>query len=87
MTKEINRKSAIGVVVSDKMEQTIVVKVERMVKHRMYKKYIKRTTKLHVHNPENRAKMGDKVKIEETRPIAKTKSWTLVDVLSNGEQQ
>lgn len=85
MSTEVNRKSATGVVVSDKMDQTIVVRVERTVQHEMYKKYIKRSTKLHVHNPDNKAKMGDTVKIEETRPISKTKTWKLVEVVSNGE--
>jgi small subunit ribosomal protein S17 len=85
MNNQVNRKSAVGVVVSDKMEQTVVVKVERLVQHKVYKKYIRRTTKLHVHNPKNQAKLGDTVKIEETRPISKMKSWALVEVLSNQE--
>jgi small subunit ribosomal protein S17 len=70
-----------GTVVSDKMDKSITVAIERKVKHPIYGKYIKRTTKLHVHDEENQCKIGDKVSIKECRPLSKTKSWTLVDVL------
>jgi small subunit ribosomal protein S17 len=70
-----------GVVVSDKMQKTITVKVERQVKHALYGKYLKRSTKLHVHDENNEAKIGDVVRIRETRKLAKTKAWSLVEVL------
>ena len=69
-----------GVVVSDKMNDTIVVLVERSVKHPKYNKIIKRSTKVHAHDPDNSAKIGDKVVITETRPISKTKSWKLMTI-------
>ncbi|WP_213994088.1 30S ribosomal protein S17 [Sodalis sp. dw_96] len=70
-----------GRVVSDKMEKSIVVAIERFVKHPIYGKFIKRTTKLHVHDESNVSATGDIVEISECRPISKTKSWTLVRVV------
>lgn len=70
-----------GRVVSDKIEKTIVVTIERFVKHPIYGKFIKRTTKLHVHDEKNDSNIGDIVEIKECRPISKTKSWTLVRVI------
>lgn len=70
-----------GRVVSDKMEKSIVVAIERFVKHPIYGKFIKRTTKLHVHDENNDGNLGDIVEIGECRPISKTKSWTLVRVV------
>ena len=70
-----------GTVVSDKMDKTITVAVVRRVQHRLYKKIVKRTTKLHVHDENNKCRIGDKVKIMENRPISKTKAWVLVEVL------
>ncbi|AFP85599.1 30S ribosomal protein S17 [secondary endosymbiont of Heteropsylla cubana] len=70
-----------GRVISDKMEKSIVVAIERFVKHPMYGKFIKRTTKLHVHDKKNEAKINDIIKIKECRPISKTKSWTLVYIV------
>lgn len=70
-----------GRVVSAKMEKSIVVAIERFVKHPIYGKFIKRTTKLHVHDVNNASNTGDIVAIRECRPISKTKSWTLVRVL------
>jgi len=71
-----------GKVVSDKMDKTITVLIERRVKHPIYGKYVKRSTKLHAHDESNQCKIGDTVSIRETRPMAKTKSWTLVEVVS-----
>jgi len=71
-----------GKVVSDKMDKTITVLIERRVKHPIYGKYVKRSTKLHAHDENNQCKIGDTVSIRETRPIAKTKSWTLVEIIS-----
>lgn len=70
-----------GKVVSDKMDKSIVVLIERRVKHPIYGKFMTRTTKLHVHDENNSAVQGDVVSIKECRPISKTKSWTLVDVV------
>jgi len=71
-----------GVVVSDKMDKTIVVKSERKVRHPLYGKYIRRSTKYHVHDENNECKIGDTVTIKECRPVSKTKSWALVQVVS-----
>ena len=70
-----------GRVVSDKMEKSVVVAIDRMVKHPLYGKFIRRTTKLHVHDENNECGMGDVVEIHQTRPISKTKSWALVRVV------
>ena len=70
-----------GKVVSDKMDKSIVVLIERRVQHPLYGKSIRRSTKLHAHDENNTAKTGDVVTIKESRPISKTKSWTLVAVV------
>lgn len=70
-----------GKVVNDKMDKTITILIERYVKHPIYGKYVKRSTKLHVHDESNQCSIGDKVTIRETRRMAKTKFWVLVDVL------
>ncbi|MGP1923522.1 MAG: 30S ribosomal protein S17 [Arsenophonus sp. NEOnobi-MAG3] len=70
-----------GRVISNKMKKSIVVAIERMVKHPLYGKFIRRTTKLHVHDENNICAMGDLVEIRETRPLSKTKSWILVRVV------
>ena len=70
-----------GRVVSDKMDKTITVAVERKVKHPIYGKFIKRTTKLHAHDESNQCHAGDLVAIRECRPLSKSKNWVLVDVL------
>ncbi len=80
--KPANARTLTGKVVSDKMNKTIVVVVERSVKHPKYGKFIKRRTKIHAHDNNEVSKIGDTVRIRETRPISKTKSWTLVEVLS-----
>lgn len=73
-------RTASGTVVSNKMDKTITVSVERLIKHPLYGKYIKRTKKIHVHDPENQCQEGDMVTIEETRPISKTKAWKLSSI-------
>ena len=75
-----------GTVVSDKMDKTVTVMIERKVKHPVYGKYIRRSTKLHVHDEENTCQDGDKVTIEQCRPLSKSKSWRLVDIVERGEQ-
>ncbi len=71
-----------GEVVSNKMDATIVVQVERRVKHPLYKKYVKRFTKLMAHDAENSCEIGDKVTVKECRPLSKNKSWVLVENFS-----
>ncbi len=70
-----------GRVISNKMDRTITVLVEHRVKHPLYGKYIRRSTKLHVHDEENACNEGDEVTISECRPISKTKSWKLVEII------
>lgn len=75
------RKTRIGKVVSNKMDKSIVVAIERRVAHPIYKKYYKKTTKLMAHDPNNECKIGDIVEIMETRPLSKRKRWRLVKIL------
>ena len=75
------RKTMVGTVVSDKMDKTIVVAIETRVKHPIYKKTVKRTYKLKAHDEENSCKVGDIVKVMETRPLSKDKRWRLVEVV------
>ena len=79
------RKTKTGVVSSDKMDKTITVAVERKVKHPLYGKFVKKTTKLHAHDEKNEAKPGDVVRIMETRPLSKTKRWRLVDIIEKAK--
>jgi len=79
------RKTRIGVVVSDKMDKTAVIAVERLIKHPVYKKYIKRTTKFKAHDQKNECQVGDIVKIMETRPLSKTKRWRVVEILEKAK--
>jgi small subunit ribosomal protein S17 len=73
----------VGRVVSDKMDKSVTVVVERKVKHPVYGKYIRRTTKIMAHDEDNRCKQGDVVAISECRPISKNKSWRVVDVVES----
>jgi small subunit ribosomal protein S17 len=85
MSTETNDKvirTRVGRVTSDKMDKSITVAIERRVKHPLYGKFITKTTKLHVHDEGNQSRVGDSVEISESRPISKTKSWTLVRVIS-----
>jgi len=75
------RKTRIGVVSSNKMDKTITVNVERKVKHPLYGKFVKKTTKFHAHDEKNECSIGDTVRIMETRPLSKTKRWRLVEVV------
>lgn len=80
-----SRKERIGVVVSDKMQKSIVVAVERRVKHAMYGKYTKKTTKFMAHDENDDCNIGDTVRIMETRPTSKSKRWRLVEVLERAK--
>ena len=75
------RKVREGVVVSNKMDKTIVVAVERRVLHTLYRKYIRRTSTFMAHDPENSCQIGDRVRIAETRPLSRHKRWRLVEIL------
>ena len=75
------RKTKLGVVSSNKMDKTITVSVERKVKHPLYGKFVKKSTKFHAHDEKNECSIGDTVKIMETRPISKLKRWRLVEVV------
>ena len=81
----VKRRSLQGSVLSTGMDKTITVQVIRQLKHPLYKKYIRRSSKLHAHDEQNECKEGDKVIIEECRPLSKNKSWRLVRVLGRGE--
>lgn len=82
MSKAPKRKIRIGEVVSDKMDKSVIVKIERKMKHPLFQKYIKRSKKYVAHDPENKCANGDKVQIQETRPLSKTKRWKVVSILS-----
>jgi len=79
------RKTLIGLVSSDKMEKTITVSVERKVKHPMYGKYIKKTKKFVAHDEKNECNEGDTVKIMETRPLSKRKTWRLIEIIERAK--
>lgn len=82
---ESKKKVLIGTIVSDKMDKTAVVAIVRRVKHPLYQKIVKRTTKLHIHDKDNACKIGDLVKIVESRPISKTKAWSLLEIVKKAE--
>jgi small subunit ribosomal protein S17 len=75
------KRQLIGTVVSDKMEKTVVVQTERLIKHRLYHKYIRRRAKFSAHDAENACRIGDKVLITESRPLSKTKRWRVSQIL------
>lgn len=85
MSERAFRKSRTGVVVSDKMDKTIVVAIENRVQHPLYKKIIKNTYKLKAHDEENTAKIGDTVRVMETRPLSKDKRWRLVEIVKKAQ--
>jgi small subunit ribosomal protein S17 len=75
-----------GRVISNKMQKTVTVLVERQVKHALYGKYIRRSTKVHAHDEEGRCQEGDVVRLSECRPLSKTKNWRVVEILTRAEQ-
>ncbi len=81
MSERGNRKTQIGVVVSDKMDKTVVVRIDRLIKHPVYNKYIKRSAKYKAHDSENSCKIGDRVLIVETRPLSKDKCWKVRQII------
>ena len=80
-TERNSRKTRVGMVVSDKMQKTVVVSIERRVQHPVYGKMVRRTKKLKAHDEENQAKTGDTVRIMETRPLSKDKRWRVVEII------
>jgi len=86
MAERGHRKTEIGIVVSDKMDKTVVVRVERMVQHPKYGKTLRRYTKFYAHDEKNECKVGDKVLIIETRPLSKLKRWRVVKILERAEE-
>lgn len=85
MLERTLRKTRIGIVVSNKMDKTITVSIERRVPHPIYKKYFKKTTKLKAHDEKGECSIGDKVKIMETRPLSKMKRWRLVQIVEKAK--
>ncbi len=81
MAERGTRKRQVGIVTSDKMQKTIIVAIESVTRHPLYKKTIRRTKTLKAHDEENTAKRGDRVRIVETRPLSKEKRWRLVEIL------
>ena len=81
MSERGNKKTQIGVVVSDKMDKTVVVKVDRLVKHPVYNKYIKRSARYKAHDDDNSCKTGDRVLIVESRPLSKDKCWKVRQII------
>lgn len=81
MSERGNRKTQIGVVVSDKMDKTVVVKVDRIIKHPVYNKFIKRSAKYKAHDEQNQCKIGDQVVIVESRPLSKDKCWKVRQII------
>jgi small subunit ribosomal protein S17 len=87
MIVEQKRKTTkVGRVVSDKMDKTVVVKVDYLKPHPLYRKIIRRSKKFHAHDEENTCKVGDVVRIEETRPLSRTKRWRVVEIIKRGEE-
>ncbi|NCF09983.1 MAG: 30S ribosomal protein S17 [Gammaproteobacteria bacterium] len=82
-----NPRTLTGRVVSDKMDRTVTVMVERRVRHPLYGKIIRRSTKVHAHDEENSCRVGDTVRVVECRPISKSKTWRLVEIVERAEQE
>jgi small subunit ribosomal protein S17 len=85
--KEKGQRTVVGRVVSDKMDKTVSVAIERLIKHPMYGKYIRRTSKVLAHDASNECKPGDRVAIAECKPISKNKSWAVVNVVERAASQ
>ncbi len=83
--KRASRKTRVGMVISDKMDKTIVVAIADRVKHPLYKKIVKRTYKLKAHDEQNQCRVGDKVKVMETRPLSKDKRWRLMEIIEKAK--
>ncbi len=82
----VRKTQKVGRVVSDKMDKTVVVAVDYLKPHPLYRKIIRRTSKFHAHDEENACKTGDVVRIEETRPLSRTKRWRVIEIVQRGEE-
>lgn len=82
-----SQRVVVGTVVSDKMDKTVVVQIERKEKHPLYGKYVKKSTKMHAHDEANTSRVGDIVKIEQSKPLSKKKRWKLLEVVKRQEQE
>jgi small subunit ribosomal protein S17 len=87
MSERSPMRTRVGEVTSNKMAKTITVKVERRVEHPTYHRIVRRSVKLHAHDPENSAQVGDVVRVAQTRPMSKTKRWRLVEILKRGGEK
>lgn len=85
MAERGHQKERVGLVLSNKMDKTITVGVDRLEQHRLYKKVLRRTKKFHAHDEENTCNIGDLVRIRETRPLSKSKCWKLVEVVKRAD--
>ena len=85
MTDRNRRKLRVGKVVSDRMDKTVVVSIERMVKHALYGRYVRRRSKFKVHDEKNECRIGDTVRFMETRPISKDKRWRFVEIVERAK--
>ncbi|MGI6157099.1 MAG: 30S ribosomal protein S17 [Saccharofermentanales bacterium] len=85
MSERNNRKQRVGTVVSDKMDKTVIIAVTEHIRHPLYKKYIKRTVKMKVHDEHNECGVGDRIRVMETRPISRDKHWRLVDIIEKAQ--
>jgi small subunit ribosomal protein S17 len=81
------RRTKVGRVVSDKMDKTVVVSVERLRRHPIYKRVVRLSSKFKVHDEENTARVGDTVRIEESRPLSREKRWTIVEIVARGSHE
>ena len=84
-SEDRKQRSVVGRVVSNRMDKTVTVRLERLVKHPLYGKYVRRSSKVHAHDPENNCNEGDTVRIEQTRPISKTKAWQVIEVVERAQ--
>ena len=85
--QKVSGRTVVGKVVSNKMDKTIVVQIERKVKHPLYEKYLRRFTKLKAHDDKNACNIGDVVMIKQSRPLSKTKHWVLVEVVEQADKE
>lgn len=86
MEREVRRQTKLGRVVSNKMQKTVVVRVDYLKPHPLYRKIIRRSKKFHAHDEENSCQIGDMVRIEETRPLSRTKRWRVIEIVKRGEE-
>ncbi|RFF26466.1 MULTISPECIES: 30S ribosomal protein S17 [unclassified Wenzhouxiangella] len=84
-SEERKQRSVVGRVVSSRMDKTVTVRLERLVKHPLYGKYVRRSSKVHAHDADNDCNEGDTVRIEQTRPISKTKAWQVIEVVERAQ--